>query len=1329
MSFFIFYINFFLFNLINLIEIKNARNLYNYNNEIHLAIEGNRTQNILSNKFEYEPSSVFINGIQDTCKKSCYLTGEKNNITLIFSQQINSYKNMFQNLKNIIEVDLSNFDSSQVTDMAMMFMGCSNLISVHLSNSITYKLVNISNMFNNCYNLISINFGNMVTSSVEDMERLFYGCSKITTFDFSKWDISKVTSLFAVFYECRNLKYVNFGNINTSSIVNMRSLFYYCNKLESIDLSKFDTSKVTTFQWMFNECKSLTSIDISSFNTSNCESMFGMFNMCSNLISIKVGNIDISSVVDMERLFYGCSKITSFDLSIWDLSKVTSIFAMFFGCSNLESVNFGNINTSSVTNMRSLFYGCSKLEAIDLSKFDTSEVTTFQWMFYNCKKLKYLNLSHFNTSKISNIFGMFAWCSDLIYLNIFSFKLDRSVNITTAFTGINPNVKYCIYDNDTKTFLLGIDKISECSDPCFNENNKKVDIINNTCIESCKNNGFNYEYKTLCYEICPNDSYILYKEGEENFNNDSKECFKPEINGYYLDVNIFKRCHENCKSCYGKGNDTYNNCKECKDNYAFYDNPYHFTNCYPICYNYYYFDVSNNFICTNNLECPEKYKKLIKNKKKCIDECIKDDIYKYEYNNLCYQQFPENTYNTQNNSYACINIILNNENITQKLIITNSNIQVIYECKNEETLNINCNFLNIENETEILNIIKENINSLFEPETGKSQVIKGGNDVIFQVTNGKNEKELLKGGLLNNQNLTILDLGECENILKNEYKINENDSLIYLKKENINVKASEKNVQYEIFHPYNYSKLNLTICKEEKVNIYFPLVLSDDTRNKYENMKLLGYDMLNINDPFYQDLCTQYETENNTDMPLSARKDYIYNNKDSKCQENCHFSSYLPNSLYINCTCNIDKKEEKKEKSFNTKKLYESFYEVLKYANFNILKCYNLIFNKDIFQKNIGNYVIFFIISIYFICFILFIIKGIEPLKKEIEKLYSSIQFNGENNNNNIIININNQIKNKKKKGKKNKNLSNPKKKNLLKISKNKKGNMKIKKEKNKIIFKKNNTPKLNLTNLIKNKSSFSLKENLKYYFNNENINDMNKSIHEKYNRKLEEFELNQLEYEEAICYDKRTFIKIYINILRREHLIIFTFFTCNDYNILYIKYTRFIFLFATDMAMNVFFFSDDSMHKIFLNYGKYNFIQQIPQIIYTTIISQLIEVFLCFLSLTDKHIYEIKNIIHSFDKNNISIILKYIKIKLVIFFIFTFILLVFYWYTITSFCAVYENTQITFIKDSLLSFLLSILYPLVIYLIPSGLRIISLKNVKMNLKCIYKLSDIIPFF
>ena len=73
--------------------------------------------------------------------------------------------------------------------------------------------------------------------------------------------------------------------------------------------------------------------------------------------------------------------------------------------------------------------------------------------------------------------------------------------------------------------------------------------------------------------------------------------------------------------------------------------------------------------------------------------------------------------------------------------------------------------------------------------------------------------------------------------------------------------------------------------------------------------------------------------------------------------------------------------------------------------------------------------------------------------------------------------------------------------------------------------------------------------------------------------------------------YNKRIFLRIYWDIISREHKIIFTFFICNDYNIIYIKLARFIFLFATDMALNVFFFSDESMHKIFLNYGKYNFI------------------------------------------------------------------------------------------------------------------------------------------
>ena len=77
------------------------------------------------------------------------------------------------------------------------------------------------------------------------------------------------------------------------------------------------------------------------------------------------------------------------------------------------------------------------------------------------------------------------------------------------------------------------------------------------------------------------------------------------------------------------------------------------------------------------------------------------------------------------------------------------------------------------------------------------------------------------------------------------------------------------------------------------------------------------------------------------------------------------------------------------------------------------------------------------------------------------------------------------------------------------------------------------------------------------------------------------------------------------------------------------------MFLLCTDMAMNVIFFTDKSMHKIYINYGKYDFIQQIPQTIYSVAISQIIEVFICFLSLTDKHYYQIKSLKKEDKKEN----------------------------------------------------------------------------------------------
>ena len=197
---------------------------------------------------------------------------------------------------------------------------------------------------------------------------------------------------------------------------------------------------------------------------------------------------------------------------------------------------------------------------------------------------------------------------------------------------------------------------------------------------------------------------------------------------------------------------------------------------------------------------------------------------------------------------------------------------------------------------------------------------------------------------------------------------------------------------------------------------------------------------------------------------------------------------------------------------------------------------------------------------------------------------------------------------------------------------------------------------------------------------------------------------------------------------MKRQHPILFTFVARNDHNNLLIKFSRFIFSLCTDMALNAFFFSDQTMHKMYLNYGKYNFVQQIPQILYSAIFSQIIDTFLCYLSLTDKYYYQIKkmNI-----KSRILLIkiIKVIRIKTYFFFAFTGIMFVFYWYIITCFCEIYANTQIAFIKDSFLSFGLGSSYPFALYLFPTILRLIALKFCEGKLSFIYKMSDVIPFF
>ena len=150
-------------------------------------------------------------------------------------------------------------------------------------------------------------------------------------------------------------------------------------------------------------------------------------------------------------------------------------------------------------------------------------------------------------------------------------------------------------------------------------------------------------------------------------------------------------------------------------------------------------------------------------------------------------------------------------------------------------------------------------------------------------------------------------------------------------------------------------------------------------------------------------------------------------------------------------------------------------------------------------------------------------------------------------------------------------------------------------------------------------------------------------------------------------------------------------------------------------------------MHKVYKDNGVFDFIYQIPQILYSSIISAIINIILKQLSLSEKNILQLKN--DKDIKNSVKTskkITSLLKLKFIIFFIISMILMLFFWYFISCFCSVYINTQKILIKDTLISFCLSMLYPFGLNLLPGFFRIPALRAKKRDQKYLYNASLLI---
>ena len=176
------------------------------------------------------------------------------------------------------------------------------------------------------------------------------------------------------------------------------------------------------------------------------------------------------------------------------------------------------------------------------------------------------------------------------------------------------------------------------------------------------------------------------------------------------------------------------------------------------------------------------------------DKCICNDNYKFEYNNACYQICPEGTYPILNNKFICTISVHdyyydNKDKIYKKCYYkcnkcSQSGNDLIHNCDkcldnfqffNKVFLH-NCYTVN-----EINNLLNNNLNNSdnFHKEfqltlrnefnniplkNGDDYIVPTGN-IIYTVTNTKNQKNNI------NENVTTIDLGLCEDKLKERYNI------------------------------------------------------------------------------------------------------------------------------------------------------------------------------------------------------------------------------------------------------------------------------------------------------------------------------------------------------------------------------------------------------------------------------------------------------------------------------------------------------------------------------------------------------------------------------
>ena len=232
---------------------------------------------------------------------------------------------------------------------------------------------------------------------------------------------------------------------------------------------------------------------------------------------------------------------------------------------------------------------------------------------------------------------------------------------------------------------------------------------------------------------------------------------------------------------------------------------------------------------------------------------------------------------------------------------------------------------------------------------------------------------------------------------------------------------------------------------------------------------------------------------------------------------------------------------------------------------------------------------------------------------------------------------------------------------------------------------------------------------------------------------------LNNYEYDTAIKYESRTFWRILYIVLISKDNILNTFILRSPLESKPLQICLLIFSYTCDLALNTLFYFSDNISDKYHYTGKYLFWYTLFNNILISVISTVLSLILGAIlklmaeskdnmeeqfkeeekKLRNDPNYKVsderkKEILQKLENE-----LKKLKIKMTLFVVIDFIILLFFFYFVTAFCEIYSNTQTSWISDAVVSIIIS--FPIE-FAIALAITIAYYLAIKYKWKFIYKI-------